>query len=176
MIIQRRIELVTKLLPLLNKPLIVAEIGVAEGNFSRDILAQGAELVYMVDNWGEIKGQRGDGGFANYWHKANLRMALKNTQPWRKNRKILKGMSVDMAKLVPDESLSLVYLDADHSFDGVCLDIRTWLPKVVKGGVMAGHDYLNPDYGVYDAVHLLCNDALTIPENNPEDASFYFIK
>ena len=49
--------------------------------------------------------------------------------------------SAEAASLYEDGSLSFVFLDAEHSFDAVCRDLRAWLPKMAKGSVLAGHDY-----------------------------------
>ena len=51
------------------------------------------------------------------------------------------GSSVEVARSLPDESLDLVFIDADHSEQAVREDVRAWLPKVRRGGVIAGHDY-----------------------------------
>jgi cephalosporin hydroxylase len=178
--IKHRIELITVLLPSLHKPLIAAEIGVAEGNFSRDMLQAGVTMLYMVDVWERIKNQKGDASHGQSWHDFNWNRAQRLTLPWGYNRKMMKGLSVEMAKRLPDESLSLVYLDADHSYEGVINDLQAWYPKVVKGGVIAGHDYLNEAYGVKKAVHDFCRQyqygVFLIPENKDEDAGFYFIK
>lgn len=49
--------------------------------------------------------------------------------------------------------IGLVYLDGDHEEPGVRADIRTWLPLLVPGGHLAGHDYGVPAYpGVNAAV------------------------
>lgn len=37
----------------------------------------------------------------------------------------------------------LVFIDGDHSYEGVKRDIDNWAPQLVKGGIMAFHDY-NP--------------------------------
>lgn len=53
-----------------------------------------------------------------------------------------------------DGSLDFVFIDGDHEYDGVMADIRAWLPKVRKGGVIAGHDYgswLGVTRGVHDS-------------------------
>ena len=76
----------------------------------------------------------------------------------------------------------MIYLDAGHYYDAVISDLRTWYPKLKHGGIMAGHDFLNEDYKVKEAVydfvkHNGINATVNIiPENNPNDASFYFIK
>jgi hypothetical protein len=56
-------------------------------------------------------------------------------------------------------------------------DLKAWLPKVKKGGIVAGHDYLNPDYGVNQAVKDFAGDKYTvhtIHENKMVDAGFWF--
>ena len=49
--------------------------------------------------------------------------------------------SAEAASLYGDGSLSFVFLDADHSFDGLCRDLLAWLPKMAPNSVFAGHDY-----------------------------------
>lgn len=53
----------------------------------------------------------------------------------------LREFSEDAARLVPDASLDFVYIDGDHSYDFVMLDIILWGRKVRQGGIVAGHDY-----------------------------------
>ena len=49
--------------------------------------------------------------------------------------------SVDAAASVPDRSLDWLFIDADHSYDGVRTDLAAWAPKLKPGGLMSGHDY-----------------------------------
>lgn len=58
----------------------------------------------------------------------------------------IKSDTASAAELFKDESLEFVFIDADHSAKGVTRDIEAWLPKVKKGGVLAGHDYGNWRY------------------------------
>jgi len=67
------------------------------------------------------------------------------------NFTILKTKSVEGAKLVPDD-LDIVFIDGNHSYDSVKEDIITWLPKVRKNGILAGHDYKDNFPGVKKAV------------------------
>lgn len=48
--------------------------------------------------------------------------------------------SVEAAARFEDRSLDFVFIDGDHEHASVCADIRAWLPKVKRGGVIAGHD------------------------------------
>lgn len=50
-------------------------------------------------------------------------------------------LSTEAAHLYPDDSIDLVYIDANHVYDDVLADIAAWLPKVRPGGVIAGHDF-----------------------------------
>jgi hypothetical protein len=62
-------------------------------------------------------------------------------------------MSGEIASnLFPDQSFDLVYIDASHWYKDVIFDINTWLPKVKKGGYLAGHDYI-PGIDTFNAVN-----------------------
>lgn len=39
-----------------------------------------------------------------------------------------------------DGYVDFVFIDANHSYESVCKDIAAWMPKMRKGGIMAGHD------------------------------------
>lgn len=160
---------------IIDLTLPAAEVGVAEGYFSADILSWGVPKLYMVDNWGTLP-VKGDGGNSQAWHDKNYVDALTRTSKY--TREILRGISWEMAAKVPDNSLGFVNIDCDHSYEGVKKDIASWWPKLVSGGVMAFHDFENTAYGVKRAVaefawgmtiHLL-------PEDKIEDAGAYIIK
>lgn len=171
-----------KLLEYYSLPKVAAEIGVAEGYFSRNMLEWDLDLLYCVDNWGHIPDVKGDGNQPEIWHSKNEAAALKRVQPWIDQNKcvVLKGLSRHMAKRVPDRVLGLLYLDGNHSFEGVTEDLQIWYDKVVPGGIVAGHDFLNDAYGVQDAVFTFSarigETVHLINENKPEDAGFWFRK
>lgn len=157
----------------------VAEVGVAEGNNS-ELMASWdcVTKVWMVDNWSTIEGQKGDGSNPQEWHKDNymkcMNIAFHNNKCY-----IQPGMSVEVAKTIPDESLIMVYLDADHSYEAVKSDLNVWFNKVKSGGLLAGHDFLNEEYGVKQAVNEFCSGRFEIniiPEFQDCDASFWFRK
>lgn len=153
-----------------------AEIGVAEGYFSADMLGWPIKfpVVYMVDRWRTVPDQKGDASNSQEWHEDNMRRAIRRTLDYGARAQVLRGNSVDMAKRVPDASLALVYVDGDHSYEGVLNDITAWLPKVAPGGVMAFHDYENPSYGVKDAVAQCGRTIHLLPEDKIEDAGAFF--
>jgi hypothetical protein len=59
--------------------------------------------------------------------------------------KLVQADSADAAGRFADGEVDFVYIDADHRYQGVSRDIRAWLPKVRKGGTIAGHDFSYPD-------------------------------
>ena len=71
----------------------------------------------------------------------------------------LQGWSDAMAKRFEDDSLDLVFIDADHSEEGVRNDLHAWLPKVRPGGILSGHDYAARHHpGVKKAVDAFFRD------------------
>ncbi len=40
-----------------------------------------------------------------------------------------------------DKLIELLWIDGDHSYKGVCSDIKNWTPFVIPGGLIALHDY-----------------------------------
>lgn len=54
---------------------------------------------------------------------------------------IYKGRTNDVAELVQDGALDFVFIDADHSREGVSGDIVHWYHKVKPGGRLIGHDW-----------------------------------
>lgn len=55
----------------------------------------------------------------------------------------LRTDSLSASRRFKPETLDWVYIDGRHDYDGVIEDIRSWLPKVKKGGVLVGHDYVS---------------------------------
>jgi hypothetical protein len=78
---------------------------------------------------------------------------------------VVPSLSVDAAANFPNGSLDFVFIDADHSYEGVRRDIEAWLPKVKPGGLLAGDDYCYPGCeGVKRAVDSLLPGAITPTE------------
>lgn len=59
------------------------------------------------------------------------------------NCHLIRKLSMDALDDFPDRSLDFVYIDANHEFGYVAMDLMQWARKVKKGGIIAGHDYLD---------------------------------
>lgn len=79
-----------------------------------------------------------------------------------------KGKTADMHGGFCDNSVDFVYIDADHSYEGVLEDITNYLPKIKKGGIIGGHDYAGWYPGVIQAV----DELLGKPDEIFEDTSW----
>ena len=82
---------------------------------------------------------------------------IHNVKPIMSCLGYLRQDSVKAAKGFEDGHFDFVFIDAGHDYDSVKADITAWLPKVKKGGVIAGDDY--PMEGVAKAVKELIPDA-----------------
>tara|TARA_Y100000385_G_scaffold204933_1_gene212280 strand:+ start:450 stop:938 length:489 start_codon:yes stop_codon:yes gene_type:complete len=73
----------------------------------------------------------------------------------------IQGKSVSVSPKVPN--VDLVFIDADHSYNGCYSDIKAYTPKVNKGGILSGHDIDFP--GVNKAVNELVQTFDVGPNN-----------
>lgn len=158
----------------------VVEVGVAEGNFSEDILNWPVvfPVVYLVDRWAETLTVRGDSAMPQMWHDTNRARVMERTKRFGERAVLIQRNSAAASSMFNPDELSLVYVDADHSYEGVRSDIIAWQDKVKIGGVMAFHDYENKAYGVKKAVNEWCSSrgikVHLLPEDKPEDAGAFF--
>jgi predicted O-methyltransferase YrrM len=60
---------------------------------------------------------------------------------------IIKDTSKNASNNFKNSSIDFLMIDADHSYESVTNDIKTWFNKVKPGGYIAGDDY-----GVFDSV------------------------
>ena len=177
--IDSRVQLVA-LMKELKLPLVAVECGVAEGIFSKELLQMGIEWLYLIDIWDNVPFIPGCASFEQSWHDKNYN-EVKEKFNDNERVTILRGFSYKMAEQIPDGSLGLVYVDADHSYDGVKSDINVFLPKLISGGIIAFHDYANTGYGVGRAVIEYCaRNNIEIHElredGNINNIGAYFIK
>ena len=179
MSITHRVQL-PDLMKQLKLPLIGLECGTADGGSAVDFMTNGLDHMICVDVWNSIPGQRGDASMSTEWHHKNFEVAKQRLSKWDSNVTFLRGISSEMAWMVPDNSIGLLYLDGDHSYEGVMKDLIAYFNKVVKGGIIAGHDFLAVQYGVKQAVEDFCKiynyEINIIKEDKDEDSGFYFIK
>lgn len=53
----------------------------------------------------------------------------------------IHGHSAEVGKTWSGEMADMVFIDADHSYEGCKADIEAWIPNLKAGGILAVHDY-----------------------------------
>jgi glycosyltransferase involved in cell wall biosynthesis len=141
-----------------------AEIGVDRGSLAGYLLRELPNLsLYMIDTWAMFPedssyAKSGDGVITRTQAQRDedLVTTMRVTKNASTRRCIMQCTSEEAAKEILDGSLDFVFIDADHSYEGVTDDIKRWKDKVRSGGFLCFHDYgmeiWYPDWGVTSAV------------------------
>jgi predicted O-methyltransferase YrrM len=127
------------------------EIGSFQGNSSAfmavEIINSGNSIKFdCIDKWDafaraglHLKDQE------KYPVDIVYKLFLQNTEPVRNYINPIRMASEEAVHLYPDQSLDFVFIDSDHSYEGIKADLQAWYPKMRKGGHIAGHDYVSDD-------------------------------
>lgn len=86
-----------------------------------------------------------------------------------KNLKVLRMSSAEAAKEFSDKSIDMVFIDGDHSYDGVKNDLLLWRPKTKK--LLCGHDW-----GSYPGVQKAVLEVFGFSEINTKGGDIWTIK
>ena len=121
-----------------------AELGVQSGYFSDGFLytAHSITRYYLVDTWEQRSNYSDGANVPNEIHNANYRKAKVRLAPYGDKCVFLRNFTTEAVKQLEDSSLDFIYVDARHDYCGVLEDLETWWPKLRKGGIMCGDDYL----------------------------------
>lgn len=118
-----------------------AELGVWKGATFLHLLKHcpGLHLI-GVDLWAPQPGHTGPEDWTDWDHASHERTVRQGALSYSDRACIIKDTTVNAAKQVPDASLDFVFIDADHSTEGVLTDIDVWGPKLKPTGWFFGHD------------------------------------
>lgn len=119
----------------------------------------------LIDGWGlhastYTAAVDYNGGRPQTFHDDNKKSAVFLTKPFRPQ--IIQDLSDRALDGLPEASMDVIYVDADHTYEGVHADIVAALPKVKPGGWLGGHDLVGDavqwgqEWGVQRAVEELC--------------------
>ncbi len=122
------------------------EIGVFKGQFTKHILDRWDGTLYLVDPWRALNEEE----YLDSSNHANHNDAYSQTMQRIKGNEdrafMIRALSNQAADLFPDNSLDFVYIDGNHAYEYVKMDLEIWWPKLKVGGIFAGHDYLPMDW------------------------------
>jgi hypothetical protein len=69
----------------------------------------------------------------------------------------LKEFSKEGSEKFLDNSIDMLYIDGNHEYEYVKLDIDTWYPKITNKGILSGHDYTDAHPGTKLAIDEFVN-------------------
>jgi predicted O-methyltransferase YrrM len=153
------------ILPMLPKGGIVAEIGVALGDFSALLLqacqpSQFAAIdIFRLHEQPTLWGRRTAEIFGGGTHRASYEQRFA-AEISAGQMQVMEGDSLDGIAQLADESVSVLYLDADHRYASVAAELAAASPKMRPDGWIVLNDYIMNDiansfapYGVVQATH-----------------------
>ena len=152
---------------LVKKDTVGAEIGVWKANTSANFVKKGVKELHLVDAWSvevykEGIGETGEWGsyenylqryrqvtggtteehFKAYYDKTHKEVVKRFSQ--LEHVHVHRMSSNDWFEKQEDNYFDWVYLDGDHSHQGVLRDLNSSLRVVKKGGLILGDDYAWP--------------------------------
>ena len=136
----------------------VAEIGVDKGDFSAQILIYNQpKKLHLIDIWDTER----------YNKEKRKEVELKfEKEIISQNVVINLGYSTKVVDIFEDSYFDWIYIDTNHSYETTKEELKLYSPKMKKGGIIAGHDYVVGfwnglvKFGVIEAVNefCVCND------------------
>ena len=155
------------------------EVGVYKGEHAQKIYNYlNIKKLYLVDPFKVYKDYIQEKIYNHVDQKEHDENYLKVKKKFSKfkNVEIIRMTSIEASKKFENNSLDFVYLDGDHSYDAVKLDLQSWYPKLKEFGVMCGDDYGHiSGTGVVKAVNEFAFDKKVIPIYG-SDNQFLFVK
>ncbi len=155
----------TDILPLLPKGKVFVEVGVAFGQFTDLILEICQPSLFIAIDlfrlheletmWGRPTAEWLDGKDHLSFYRDKYRDLIEAGR-----MQVLAGDSAEMLASLPDGSIDILYLDADHTYEGVKRDLAALAPKLHEDGILIANDYTMVEvglsgepYGVIQAVN-----------------------
>jgi SAM-dependent methyltransferase len=111
---------------------VIAELGVLYGHFTREIIARSSPAaLHLIDvDFAPLAAEIRD----------DPRVTLH------------AGLTYDVVPRLANETFDFIYIDADHSYPAVRLDIANAVPKLKPGGLIAFNDFARisrPGLGIF---------------------------
>lgn len=115
-----------------------AEVGTEAGLYAEALLdGNPGSTLYCVDPYRAYAGYRdytSQARFDGFREAAHERLRGKKAE-------FVREFSTTAARGFSKGSLDYVFIDGNHDLPEVIADMAAWIPKVRKGGIVAGHDY-----------------------------------
>jgi len=122
------------------------EVGVYEGKVSLGLMKTFPNLCLVsVDQWKPVHGvgDKSTTGHTDYVSKGIEQKGVAfmvNAMQYRGRLTVLKTDSLSASECYGDKKFDFIFIDADHRRSYIRSDIAVWMPKLVDGGYLLGHD------------------------------------
>lgn len=133
-----------KLLAMMPKGAVCAEVGVWEGNFSERILNEcEPAALHLIDPW-LYQPEFGNTGFGRKKNEDLMEEKyLSVVEKFKDDSRVTihRAMSNEALAAMPDHSLDWIYLDGNHNEPFIGQDLEMSLRKVKLNGIISGDDF-----------------------------------
>lgn len=145
----------------------IIELGVRDGKHLDKFVNSNAEVIIGCDLWLDSDNIYENDKKFTQLQQDNMYNNLINKYKLDNRVQIIKHDSSTLSNNYENDYFDLVFIDADHSYEGATKDINAWYSKVRSGGIICGHDYENfgvtidnvyYKFGVIDAVNKFVSD------------------
>jgi hypothetical protein len=171
---------------------IGVEIGTHKGIFARQIAERWNGTLHCIDPWNIPPGYESQAemleGSGNTIEQRQFDHSdcIYNLDEFRDRVHLHRYSSQEAVDRFKDNELDFIYIDGDHRPEMVHADLLGWFPKIRKGGMISGHDWLMPgeeehSWGkdIQRVVSRFCDmkgidTVYLIPEKDGLPWSFYF--
>ena len=138
----------------LPKHSVVAEVGVAQGDFSESILSiTKPKELHLIDSWAHDEKYLDMREFVENRFKEEIELGQVHVH---------QGLSIIELEKFESGYFDWVYIDTSHDYDSTAKELEICRKKVKTGGIIAGHDYVTGSwlgrirFGVVEAVNEFC--------------------
>jgi len=134
-----------------------AEIGVRRGRYSEILCRKNPNLhLYCIDPWNAYENKYPIEKQNEIFEYATKKLSQYNTT-------IIRKTSMDALADIRDGELDFVFIDGNHEFDHVMMDIILWSHKVRSGGIVSVHDVYHGEIGILKAVEAYVHSHNIVP-------------
>lgn len=155
---------------MLKPGMVGCEVGVFAGEFAESLVRLQPKELTLIDCWfsengmlfsGDVDGNNGVSLTQDYLYGLVVSRFANNS-----SIKIFRGWTWDILPTLADNSLDYVYVDADHTYEGMKRDLKLLQSKLKPDGLLMGHDYemnfakakIHWKFGVQQAVDEFCQE------------------
>lgn len=120
----------------------IVEVGVYKGEFATFLASLNPSSLLLIDPFaGRLQSGDADGNNVTAIEGEDAFKLVSDTFKGVPFVEVRRAYSTDVLKDLPDNSIDVLYVDGDHSFEGCFKDLELAYKKVKPGGFIAGHDY-----------------------------------